>query len=675
MARRLWALACLAHALLNAATPTDAGADEAEEADARPGNPCVRRLHIEGNARLSDAEIGARIATEGQRWGPLSRCHALDEASLAADLSRIERLYRAHGYYEARVTAVRVERISGAKGRPGEADVTIAVDEGPLTRVASREVLGLEALGADERREILDQLPLKVGAPMVEADLDAGKAWLVEALEDRGFALATADESAVVFRAEAEADVTYRVWPGEHFVIGELRVTGLERVREEAVREQARVSLPLGERFSPKSLRAAEIRLADMGVFESVRVARGARQGEGRIAIDIHLREAPFRTIRLGAGIFLDPRRQELPRLWGSWTHRDFLGGLRRFTIDAAFALVLTEQLWETPDRPRPAGALEARLTQPALVGPNLSLDTSLGYERGIVDASLGYDAARARIGLPWRVSGRFTFTPSFNFSLARFHVPDSLESLADEVDQPMALDACARTEGLCRLAYLEQRLVYDRRDSPIFPTRGFWLSLALQEGGRFLGGAYDYLRLMPEARVYVPLGGHVLALRAMFGLVHTLGSATSSVLTRFFLGGASTQRGFGGQALSPRLALARDVRDGQIDEADAIATGGNAMIAANIELRFRLPHNFGLAVFCDAAEVVLDIDDLAADALQIAVGLGVSYRTILGPVRLDFGYRVRAPPLQVEVVGDLGEVALVGLRRFSLLLSLGEAF
>ena len=99
------------------------------------------------------------------------------------------------------------------------------------------------------------------------------------------------------------------------------------------------------------------------------------------------------------------------------------------------------------------------------------------------------------------------------------------------------------------------------------------------------------------------------------------------------------------------------------------------AAYSTGIELRFRLPHNFGLAVFCDAAEVVLDIDDLAADALQIAVGLGVSYRTILGPVRLDFGYRVRAPPLQVEVVGDLGEVALVGLRRFSLLLSLGEAF
>lgn len=673
---------------LTSAGTSRADSGQGRSADAVAGDrpppltpdPWVRHLDFEGNAHLSDAQLSARISTEGKSWVPFSGRHTFDEAAFDTDLKRIERLYRAQGYYQARVVRVRIDHVGASqeqkKAKAGKVDVTIVIDEGPLTRVAWLDVAGIEALDERERRAILDRFPLKVGDPMVEAKFDAGQAYLVEALHELGFAEAEVRQHAQIFAEEAEADVSYCAQPGERFTIGDLDVSGLSRVDKHLVLEQARAELPEGARFSESALRAAEVRLAGMGVFGSVRVVRGTPDRDaGRIAIDIHLREAPFRTLRLGAGVHIDPRRQELPRIWGSWTHRDLFGGLRRFTASAEVALVFTGRLIDGLDKPRPAGAVELRFEQPALIGPDLSLDLTIGYERGIVERELYYDVALGRLGMPWRIGNRLTFIPSFNFSLARFHVPAGLESLADEVEQDMALDACAREGGLCRLAYLEQRLVYDRRDSPIAPTRGYWLGISLQEGGRFLGGAYDYLRLMPEARVYVPLGPHVLALRAMFGIIHTFGGASSSVLTRFFLGGASNQRGFANQELSPRLALAGDVSDGKIDDADAIAIGGNAMIAGNIEMRFRLPANFGIVVFCDAGEVVLDIGDLTVDALQVAVGLGLRYQTIFGPVRLDFGYRVTHPDLQLETVGALGDIRLVGLPRFGLLISLGEAF
>lgn len=655
-------------------------AGDVEKPPSPPPEPWVRRLDFEGNAHLSDAQLSARISTEGKSWVPFARRHTFDEAAFDTDLERIERLYRAHGYYLARVVRVHIDHVGDGRERErqkaGKVDVTIVIDEGPLTRVAWLDVAGLEALGAEERGALLEHFPLKVGDPMVEAQFDAGHSYLVDALRELGFAEAEVWQHAQIFAEEAEADVSYRAEAGQRFTFGAIHFTGLARVPEHLVLEQARAELPAGKRFSQSALRAAEVRIAGMGVFGSVRVVRGAPdRANGQIAIDVHLREAPFRTLRLGAGVHIDPKRQELPRIWGSWAHRDFFGGLRRFTASAEVALVFTGRLIDGLDKPRPAGAVELRFEQPALIGPDLSLDVTLGYERGIVERELYYDAALIRLGLPWRIGNRLTFIPSFNFSLARFHVPPDLEALSDEVDQDMALDACAREGGLCRLAYLEQRLVYDRRDSPIAPTRGFWLGLSLQEGGRFLGGAYDYLRLMPEARVYVPLGPHVLALRAMFGLLHTFGGASSSVLTRFFLGGTSNQRGFGNQQLSPRLALSGDVADGEIRDADAIAIGGNAMIAANVEMRFRLPANFGIVAFCDAGEVVFEIGDLRADALQVAVGLGLRYQTIFGPVRLDFGYRVTRPDLQLETVGNLGAVELVGLPRWSLLLSLGEAF
>ncbi|MDR0965371.1 MAG: BamA/TamA family outer membrane protein [Myxococcales bacterium] len=650
-------------------------------------DPWVRRLDFEGNAHLSDAQLRAHIHTQGQSWIPFSGRHRFDEAAFETDLERIVRLYRANGFYQARILQFRVERTDREAeqaerpdpSKPGKVDVTISIDEGPRTHVAALAIVGIEALDEAERRALLKRFPLRVGAPMVESVFDESQAFLTAELRELGFAEAEVTHHARIFVEEAEADLAFHAQTGERFTIGALHITGLERAAEHIVLEQARAELPEGTRYSESALRAAEMRISGLGVFGSVRVRHGeADRARGQMPIDIRLREAPFRTLRLGAGIELDPKRQELPKLWGSWTHRDFFGGLRRFTASAEIALVFTGSLLHGLDRPRPAGNIELRFQQPALIGPDVWLDVTLGYERAIVERELSYDVALSRVGLPWRISRRLTFIPSFNFSLARFYLPAGIGALTgNDVDQQMALDACAREGALCRLAYLEQRLVYDRRDNPLATTRGFWLGISLQEGSRFLGGGYGYVRVLPEARGYVPIGPLVVAMRVMAGLLHTFDDdASSSVLTRFFLGGASSQRGFSGQQLSPRLALPDDVSDsGQISDAHAIAIGGNAMILGNLELRVPLPAGFGIIAFCDAGEVMLEPSDLRLDALQIAVGLGLRYQTVFGPIRLDFGFRVTRPPLQVEALDESGPVRLVDVPRFSLLLNLGEAF
>src|SRR3954464_12555863 len=65
--------------------------------------PVVDDLHLTGNAALSDRQIKKKILTGETGWWPFARKHLFDPVAWQADLKRIERLYVAHGYYQAEV--------------------------------------------------------------------------------------------------------------------------------------------------------------------------------------------------------------------------------------------------------------------------------------------------------------------------------------------------------------------------------------------------------------------------------------------------------------------------------------------------------------------------------------------------------------------------------------------
>ena len=53
----------------------------------------------------------------------------------------------------------------------------------------------------------------------------------------------------------------------------------------------------------------------------------------GEVPIQVHVREAPFRSVSVGPGLAFQQNRWE-GRVAGAWTHRDFLGDLRRLSTD-----------------------------------------------------------------------------------------------------------------------------------------------------------------------------------------------------------------------------------------------------------------------------------------------------------------------------------------------------
>jgi translocation and assembly module TamA len=633
-----------------------------------PGAPLIRHLEIEGAHAVPASLIRARILTSGTSRLPFTDRHYFDESALDSDLKRILRLYQSKGFYKASI----VDRQVVPAGKE-TVNVTLRIDEGPLTRVAELSVEGLADLPETEQKRLLQGLPIKQGDPFQEDAFEYTKAQVSERLRESGFAEANVSGLAQVDPSKDQATVDIRVDTGIRYRFDAVFVAGAKQVPREKILSEALLTIHPGQTYSDSAMTEAQKRIFDLGVFSAVRVTRGAPdRGRGTIPVVVTVREAPFRTLRIGGGIGLDPRRYELPRVTAEWIHRNFLGDLRRLTFsnEAELVVFLPNPLSSAPATPQGVGGVAGQSTlefrQPELIGKRIDLTSTVGYERGL-DQSFRYNSGIAEIGLVWRLSRSLVFVPAYNLSI--FNLTGAAVEAARTTTQTIALDECAIKGQLCVLSYLEQRITYDRRNDPAETTHGGYFAFSIQEGSRALGGKYDYVRLAPEARGYFPLGRNVLALRILAGiLVHAQGQS-SSVLTRFFLGGGNSERGFGYLELAPSLVAPPPSGS---ENNELLPVGGNGMLASSLELRIPLPADLGLVLFVDTGEVREEARTLSLKFLNVALGLGLRYRTVFGPVRLDFGWRANDPPLEISNPDGL---VVPRIPRFAFHFSIGEAF
>ena len=612
--------------------------------------PVVSDFDLRGTAELSADDVKDKLLTAETGWWPWAKERRFDPLVWQSDLRRIERFYEARGYYGTAVVQAEVF----PRGQD-EVALAVSIEEGAPVRIASLEVLGLEPLAASERELVLEDLPLEEGDLFVENDWSAAKQIVRTRLRNRGYAAASLMGKAEVDLAKHGARLQVVVDPGRRYRFGEIEI---EQGRGASVptyriREQVRLALGENRLFSEEDLEEAQARLFNLNVFSTARVEAGTPDPEsGRVPVKVEVREAPFRTLRLGAGMGIDQVRQEA-RMLAGWTHRNFFGGLRLFGLKSTLGWAFIPSSVavarnEIDARQGPVFQATGEFQQPRLFGrPTLSLRPLLEVERTIEPA---YDAigGRSQLGVNWQPTSRVSVFPSYNLQLYRLNGP----SAASAATAPLSL-GCSSDPCRVLLSYLEQVVSWDRRDHPLEPTLGFYVSLSLQEGGGPLGGDFSYFRFLPDARAYVSFGDEAsvtFATRLRLGsLVPRSGRPEDSpVVSRFYAGGPNSMRGFGLRRLSPMVLIPLDPDDPS--SRVALPVGGNGLLEGSFEMRVRTSENLLLATFLDYGTVTrsrLPIED--PRRLLFAVGAGLRYLSPIGPIRVDLGFRLpygRPPPL-----------------------------
>jgi len=649
------------------------------------------------NTELEDDEVLDKIATAPSPrflgiWdGVAFEYEYFDRFVLKQDIARIERLYRARGYYDAKVQATRVV----PTGEEGHVRVEIVVDEGPPTIVESVTPSGLSTVPFEHQAAVLDAKDegLKAGDTFDEDRYEGTKDRIRAVLMNRGFAWADVQGEVQVNLVAGSATILYEIQAGPHFLVRSLRFRGLEdRLPEAPIRRVFDVEP--GEEFSAKQLDLGKKALLDLGILADVQVTwpraqpsdaedgstEIPRDSAGRPAVDVvvNCTPAPLRTVKLGVGTELDTIRADVHGVAG-WESRNFLGGLRRFTITAKPGVVLYPTRvgrFESPEHYLPEGKLLTSLRQPGFLEPraagvlrgNASIFPVI-FPTDNADVILGYRELRGAAGLERPFFDSRVFVGTFVHGQAYFPF-----TYVGELDPDLRR---------VFIRYFEIVTHLDLRDNALRPHAGAFLSNNLQLAGGVLGGSVSDVKVQPEIRLYAPISrGVTFAVRGTVGFLfpRDYGDALNTELrdedTRdqqllyfraFFSGGPSSNRGYPyrevgphgpGAFLAPNLSAtefnqrcAPDA-NGNVDESTCrIPLGGLTLWEATTEIRYPILGPLGGALFADASDVTRQQTTFHFENLHLSVGSGLRYDTPVGPVRLDIGYRV--PGLQ-KLGGDL---------------------
>ena len=132
-------------------------------------------------------------------------------------------------------------------------------------------------------------------------------------------------------------------------------------------------------------------------------------------------------------------------------------------------------------------------------------------------------------------------------------------------------------------------------------------------------------------------------------GTIVLVGDTNLPEPERFFAGGDTTVRGF---ALDT-LGRPDTIKDG-------FPIGGNAETIFNVELRSPVRKGLQGVGFVDTGNVFAHTADIDLLALRTAVGFGLRYKSPVGPIRFDMGFKVKP---------ETGE------RRSAWFITFGQAF
>ncbi len=597
-----------------------------------------------------------------------------DAAILELDLERIERWYHARGYYGVRVLGVSYEppaaklRDTSSCPHGCKLDLTIRVTEGQPVRIRKVALHELEALDADVQTELREALELGTGDVFDEGLYDRARERLAAVLREHGFAHARIRGDVTVDRQGLTADVDLTVEPGPVCVIGEVRLSTKEPVPEAPV--LAVTQLERGSLFRASALADAQRAVYALGAFGAVTV-RPDPEDQGRV-IDVLVEVEPRRKSEwlVGAGVMsgvistgaIAEEQLSVPQwdvhLIGSYEHRNFLGGLRRLRIEERPRLLFLGPFPQVPSNsPRFGNTLLLTFSQPGVIEPRTTLFFENKWDYGPDPFLLFFrHDFGAAIGL-----ARWFFSQRLNVRVA-------VHQEVMHVSPRQPIETGLPTPSSYLLPFLEQRLTLDLRDDSGNPTKGAYLGMGIHEALRLLDPSWNYVRLTPEARGYVPLGlGIVLAGRFAVGSLHIFDrspklDADAQKLGpqayRLRGGGAQSNRGFGPGQLGDGLS------------------GGVRRWESSLELRIPLAESFAVAFFGDMGDVHAE-PSFRFGHLNTAVGGGLRYRTIVGPIRFDVGYRPKSLQRTRGSAPDDAPTTNLGFARFdgAIHLTIGEAF
>lgn len=593
----------------------------------------------------------------------------------------MQQLYRARGYLSAKVALQSVRETTA----PRALEVHFSIFEGPRARVRDVSYRGVPV-----GLVLYAGTTLGAGMPFSDTALDEGRTLIIRSIGRAGYLFAKVQVESTLSDDGENARVVFKIDSGPRVSVGQVIVRGIVRTHEELIRRN--VSLRTGDLLSPDELLESQRALVLLGIFRQVAVRLIAPDTvEGVKDVVVEVKELPRLVPEVNVGYSL----ADGPRVAGVLTLPNFFGQGISLTARAQVNYVLfgTLALIDYTDEARRA------LTNEALAGVDGRFNIALHDARiyNLLPAQLGarLDLVGERVHRPAYTYSRFAAISGVDWTARKWltlSVQDELEN--DHVNaygnienilvtgNPIDAQRLRFPEGNFVLNSVVGSATLDLRDDPVNPHAGLLIAASAEytrnlELGflKLTDSLIDTLKFSGKVTGYVPFGRRVvLAVSVWGGRIYLLDPTSQTFGTkRFFLGGATSLRGFAEDGVLPadqraqlasHAASCRAIINGAgcdplaqaINQGKQVPSqGGNLFTLAKAELRFPVVGDFDGAVFGEAGNLWLSPLRYRPFELRYVAGLGARYVTPVGPLALDFAVNllpdkaINEPSFQVQ--------------------------
>jgi outer membrane protein insertion porin family len=609
------------------------------------------------------------------------------ETLLKDDVSTLEGLYRSSGFREVKIQTRVDDNYHGAVNKLA---VHIYIEEGVRTLVGELHVLGSEKVSASQ----LPELSTQPGEPYSEQDLANDRERILSYYFDHGFPNASLEITTKPSSGQPNhEDVTYTIQEGELFTVNRVMVAGTEHTRDHVIQRELQVHEK--QPLSQQDLLNTQTRLYDLGIFSQVDTAVQNPDGtDPQKNVLVQVQEAKRYTFTYGVGLEFETG---LPA--GSTEPQGDAGVSPRVEFD------VTRLNVGGRDQTLTFQSHVGRLQQRGLISyavpkvfnnDKFKLIYTIFYDNSLDVATFTSQRLEGKIDLreqfgntgvePGTRQGPNSLTYRWDFRLVK--ASHFAEGFSPGEIAILSLPARVGGPGFT--------FIHDKRDNPLESTKGSYFTLDAFVSSSYFGSEADFGRMLGQHSTYYAFGGKgkaghqfVFARSTSIGVqqpfrgtkilppgscpLNAAGEPTCTDITtiplpeQFFAGGGNSHRGFGLNQAGPR------------DPDSGFPVGGTALFVNNSELRLpplTLPYlgeGFGFAIFHDMGNVFTAPHDMLKGLLRWhqddpaqclsggttnpgcytqfnnsgydytshAVGIGVRYKTPIGPLRFDFGYNL----------------------------------
>jgi outer membrane protein insertion porin family len=569
----------------------------------------ISSFDFTGNTEFDSAQLAALCSTSVRRLFTPGSGRLVDE-TLRLDLANIKSFYALNGFDRAEIGPAEISE------RPGALSVSIPIREGRRRRIVDLDLSGAKSI---EQEVLLGSFDLRPAGPFHEFLVEEARESIRAVYAERGYAATQVVTDYEWDDDRTLVDVSIKIDEGPKSVIDRVILRGNRQTDSAFIRRAMKV-VP-GEPLSVARTLEIQRNLYDLGIFSSVQVkpAPGTVFSSHR---DLVVRVEEGRTRRILQGIGFDSE--------------DGFRGLLGYSQSNLFGQAITGRIDIKASQKEEQ--VRALLRQPYLGRWEIPVTYSLFRVEEEKDA---FESRRR--------GGQVDFQHfSENHRLGLLYTFKLVEVPAGDVP------ADQRELSESEISSITPSLLIDQRNDPLDPTAGWSSNFSLEYAFPLLSAETRFLKFFTQQTAYADLHRFgVLAGSLRLGLLEPLEVRSSHpgsvsrlsevpISELFFAGGRTTHRAY----RRDRLGVLGEtlIVDGSSDSTGGqalVPLGGTGLVIANLDYRFPIVGALGGSVFADLGNVWADWKDFDSSEMKLGLGLGVRYRSPIGPLRLEVGWKV----------------------------------